>query len=150
MSRDGALLAFQKEALLALNNQAAAKTAGPQSEAERNQAYQYFYDDTYTYSRYQDYRHTVDAATRALAVRPDALWVLRMRAGAYVGLKQYSKAIDDLTKGLADNTTVGAFKSDFYTLRSIAWKNLGQLDRAKADASDAARFGYQLQRQNPP
>jgi len=140
---DGPLMQFRQEALTALNRKDEAKKAGPQTKDEQYEANRYFYGDTRYFYLAKDFEHTIGAATRSLRASPDSSWVLRMRGEAYSGLKQYGRAVDDFTKCLADKSAHPLFTADVYHLRSVAYQNLGQTDKAKADADQATRLGYQ-------
>jgi tetratricopeptide (TPR) repeat protein len=144
---DGALLFFQKQAFEALNNPGAAKNAGPKTEGEIREAFHYFYSECFNYSRANDYQHTISAASRALQLKPENGWILRMRAQAYIGLKEYDKAIDDLTKCLAGQSSSLGLNGHLYHLRSLAERNLGQVDKAKSDEALAKHWGYQPRKQ---
>ncbi|MBS1990553.1 MAG: hypothetical protein JSS83_08555 [Cyanobacteria bacterium SZAS LIN-3] len=136
------LSALQKEALLKLNRTKEAEAAGPQGEEEIEEAFTDFVQDTSVYFIAKDHAHTISAANRALALKPDSASVLRMRAEAYLALKQYENVVKDTTAGLATDPQEANMKDWLLHLRSLAWEKLGQPDKAKADDLAAREAGY--------
>jgi tetratricopeptide (TPR) repeat protein len=74
-----------------------------------------------------------DAATQALALKPDDADLLIDRANAAVAMGRFMDAIDDLNRALE----LDPRRADALVLRGAAWRNEGKIDTAEADIDHA-------------
>jgi tetratricopeptide (TPR) repeat protein len=80
-----------------------------------------------------DPSHAYDAATQALALKPDDADLLIARATDAVAMARFMDAIDDLDRALE----LDPRRADALVLRGSAWRNEGKLDLAQADIDHA-------------
>jgi tetratricopeptide (TPR) repeat protein len=74
-----------------------------------------------------------DAATQALALKPDDADLLIERATAAIAMGRYLDAIDDLNRAL----DLDPRRADALVLRGSAWRNEDKIDLAQADIDHA-------------
>ncbi len=92
-----------------------------------------------SYEIKEHYQMAIEDFSKAIAIEPDAVPGYFLRGIVYQDYKgQYSKAIEDYSKAIAlmPNSAV------IYNRRSLAYKALGQDNRAIEDHKEACALGY--------